>query len=708
MQKLLNNFYRYYNYLISLNHFILKFFNNKSVLVNFLILFSLTSFLFLLGHGLLNLDNWNYILGYQGDGLLQHGIAKGILEGNIYLHDKEVNSLGAPTVANWSGYPITEEIIYYLYAIYAFLFGLNHSLIITLFTAQLLAVLTFWGVCRYYKFNNLLSIAGAIVFGFSHYLFSRGIGHIVLTFCWHIPILLLIIEHIHTKKKLPIFSKFTLFGIAVSFIAGLQNPYYSIMYCQFILFAILFKCFRKDFEDIYVPFLFIIFCSLAFFISNIDTLFFAEVSDAKLRNLASMEVFALKIPELFLPAYGNPWQSLSNFAYENYYNLSYVKGELWGPYLGIFGIIGFTSLIVFAIRKIALNQYNLVPIGFWQSGWILLYSLIGGVNLFIGVFGFQYLRATNRYSIYILVISLIFLIKILSKYSPKVLIIPISFLMIFYGYAENYGLTYRHSLSSIDQKYLVDKKIFSEIEKSFPNSNVFNLPIMVFPENGSIHKMTDYDHFRPYLHTKTLKYSYGDYKFRNPTPFQDTLRDLSMEDMFYHIRNRGFDMVLINKLGYPDNGSFIKELLIKKKQDLLVDEGDFIVFKLNDHLISNFKIKKIFSSGWSTDELTHIWSINSESTIDLLVPKNNLIQSLAFQIWSLNKRSINIYLNDKLIENLNIIESNKRYSVYLKNLTLKQGINILKLTSTEPPVSPGNGDLRQLFFSVTNFEFLEN
>lgn len=692
----------------SINNLTINFIEKINSKWNLFFIFLITSFLFLYAYGLYTPENWNYLLGYQGDGLWQYAHGKAILEGKIDLFSKNISSLGAPAEANWSGYPITEEPIFYLNAFFGSFFEINHSVLLTLFLAHFLAATSFWFVCRYYKFNNLFSIAGAIAFAFSHYIASRGIGHLVLTFCWHIPILLVIIEKVFSKNDLQINSRFFYFGAFFSFIAGILNPYYSIMFCQFLFFSILFNYFRKNFKNTIVPSLFILITLSGFLLMNLDTLLFNEIVKTDLRNLASLEVFALKIPELFLPAYGNPWQSLSNFAYQKYYNLSYIKGELWGPYLGIIGIIGFVLMCLLSIRDIALKKINDVFIGFWQTIWILIYSNVGGINLMVGVMGFQYLRATNRYSIFILVISLLFLIRVLSKYSPKFLVIPLSLIIIFYGYGENYGLSYKSNFSEIDKSYASDKIIFDEIEERYPRSKIFMFPIAIFPEQGSINKMIDYTHLRPYLHTKTIRYSYGDYKFRDPQPFQDTLKDLNLDQAFHMIRHEKFDLILINKLGYDDSGEEMKRILLKKQQTLVIDSGDYIIFKINDNLLSNFNYVNKFSTGWSDDEKTHIWSINNHSTIDILTLNEKPRMTAAFEIWSLNARKLNVYLNNKIIKDIYLDKPNVRFKIILSDLELAKGKNTLRLSTQEPPVSPGNGDDRKLFFAISNLEFIDN
>ena len=48
-----------------------------------------------------------------------------------------------------------------------------------------------------------------------------------------------------------------------------------------------------------------------------------------------------------------------------------------------------------------------------------------------------------------------------------------------------------------------------------PGAMVFQLPVMAFPEVAPAHNLGDYEHFRPYLATRALRFSYGMLKGRS-------------------------------------------------------------------------------------------------------------------------------------------------------------------------------------------------
>jgi len=85
---------------------------------------------------------------------------------------------------------------------------------------------------------------------------------------------------------------------------------------------------------------------------------------------------------------------------------------------------------------------------------------------------------------------------------------------------------------------------------------VFQIPIMSFPENP-VPGITPYEHFRPYLYSKNLRYSFGSTKGDIDNGWQSKLGGLSVEETVQRIKKNGFQAIYINRNGYPDKGDQI-------------------------------------------------------------------------------------------------------------------------------------------------------
>jgi len=192
------------------------------------------------------------------------------------------------------------------------------------------------------------------------------------------------------------------------------------------------------------------------------------------------------------------------------------RGEMWSPYLGLVGMTGFVWLMGFGIVRLLEGKAQRIPVMFWQSLWIIVFSLTGGLNLLLGVFGPQLFRATNRFSIVLLCLALFFLIERLGRICPRAHCYTFAFLLLVAGIWD-----YPPSLMS-------KRGLRIGVESWSPTSNssgawskrfqrvrwVFQLPVVDFPEVPAHLGVADYAFFRPYLYSRALRFSYGSDKGR--------------------------------------------------------------------------------------------------------------------------------------------------------------------------------------------------
>ena len=113
---------------------------------------------------------------------------------------------------------------------------------------------------------------------------------------------------------------------------------------------------------------------------------------------------------------------------------------------------------------------------------------------------------------------------------------------------------------------------------------MFQLPIVVFPEQGPIYTMVDYDLALGYLHSDELAWSYGGMKGRD-ADWQDKLRPLATADLLRDVATAGFDGLYIDRRGYADRA----EALVAEATDVLgtgpmaSDNDDLVFFDLRPY-----------------------------------------------------------------------------------------------------------------------------
>jgi hypothetical protein len=103
-----------------------------------------------------------------------------------------------------------------------------------------------------------------------------------------------------------------------------------------------------------------------------------------------------------------------------------------------------------------------------------------------------------------------------------------------------------------------DLKLGRELEAALPaGAMVFQIPVLGFPEVTPPHRLVDYEHFRPYLATETLRFSYGAAKFRARSRWQRDLENLPVPELVRRLESYGFAALYLNRKGYEDRAERI-------------------------------------------------------------------------------------------------------------------------------------------------------
>lgn len=668
-------------------------------------------------YGRLSLDAWTIPIIYGGDGWLGLGFAKAFMDGDIspVLH-KSVAHLGAPFSANWNDYPLTEEVIFAIIGWSGRVVGLFPAANFVELLAHILAALSFFYVGRVLKYRTAFVFSGAILFAFTHYIFARGFSHIVLSYYWHLPLVILVSWWCYSSEKIAIKDQKFFIAVAVSIITGVFNPYYAWMYLQFLGFAVLLHVAKKQYQLVKTPLILIFTVTASFFLMNLDTISYSWLhgsnAQAVSRSLGGLEIYGLKIPELIFPPGYHAWKSWAEYGQNHYFIPSLIKGEMGSPYLGLVGLFGFVWLIGMAVYRLLKGRPQTIPVHAWQILWILLFSLIGGINLVLGTFGIVLFRGTNRYSIFILTIVLLFLVRQFSKKCPEKLVYPVAFCMTFFGLWDqlppHVTADQVHQVAEIVRS---DSNFAKSMESKLNNTGmVFQLPVASFPEEPPIFEMGDYEHFRPYLYTNNLHYSYGANKGRGDADWQISIAELNPKDMISKLEKIGFSAILINRRGYKDRGAKLVENISILRGEILLENENFIAFKLNPNVKHEYPDSlPIFGTGWSTDEGSHRWAVAARTEIKYMnYSQESKPIKFEFSLSTLKPRFVNVLFGDKILERIALRPGDTTAHSKMLSVNLNPGLNTFVFKTDVPPDSPGTGDPRVLTFSMSGLKFYED
>jgi hypothetical protein len=167
-------------------------------------------------------------------------------------------------------------------------------------------------------------------------------------------------------------------------------------------------------------------------------------------------------------------------------------------------------------------------------------------------------RATTRYSIVILALSLMFLVRTISRLSgnrpllARVGALGVAVLALWDQLPPRVS---EAAIRQVAQAVEADRVFTERIEQRLPpGAMVFQLPIVEFPES-LIPGISSYDHFRPYLFSKRLRFSHGSVKGRRKDDWQLYLRRVGLPEFLETVERIGFSAVYVNREGYRDGGA---------------------------------------------------------------------------------------------------------------------------------------------------------
>jgi hypothetical protein len=538
--------------------------------------------------------SWQYPPLYRGDALYELGIIRAASFG-YYLPAfwKTVPTLGAPGKANWSDFPQTEDFHYAFFGALAALLGLMPAANLALLIAFVLNGTAFYWACRLLRYRVLWSLVGAFLFAFSHYAYARGFGHLELSYYGHLPLALVATWWLSSGAVRRFSDKRAIFIFAIAAWSGLQNAYYTYIIAQLISLAILVNLarLRKDRGQLRTALIGL--ASLAilfsmFLLGNIDTLtykwFHGPNSGVVLRSYGDTELYALKPIELFLP-YGKPsWPVLGRLA-ERYLHIAHFRGEFWAPYLGLVGIFGLVALAIFAFVRIARRSGagTGVPTGAYQLMWVFLLSIAGGFNSMVAICGFDLFRATNRYSVVILTIALLFVVRITARFTrrwPATAQLGLAILILGVGLADQIS---PKDVTGLRSRVDSDRRFSAVLQRQLPpGSAIFQLPFAEYPEQMPIAHMGDYEHLRPFFYTTSLRFSYGDDKGRRRVDWQRQIETMPALTAINTLRLKGFAAIIIDRDGYVDRGAALVDQFEQAGATIITEapKADFIALKL--------------------------------------------------------------------------------------------------------------------------------
>ncbi len=567
----------------------------KSIM-EYTLAFVLSIVIYLLVSGTYHHHTLTVLYDYNGDGLFAASWVKSIIEHGWYLSNE---NLGAPNGYNMIDFPMADN-FHFLILKGLTLFSSNYAVVVNLFFLLTFPSITLMTLFVLKRFNIIypFALVASLLFAFVPYHFEHGQWHIFLSSYYVIPLVIWIALSVTERGALNFISNsaYIRWGVLtlLCLLIGSSGIYYAFFGVFYLLMAgLIVSVVRREWLPI-IRTMILTGLIVGAGILNVSTyLLYGHATESVQRHPVESEVYSMKITPLLLPAEFHRVEPLANF---KHFYTSTTKGNAGMTCsLGFIGSLGFLFLLAAIIFRN--DEIKNVKPGMSDFNLIAKLNLCGVLFATMGGFGalFAYtispmIRCYDRMSIFLAFFAFyafFFLLqrKWVAHYgtTKNKLLWLLSLLLLVLGMLDitvKDHLTNYIKVSStrvIKAKVDNDRHFVREVEKVIPAGGmVFQLPYVIFPE-------ANYEHFRPYLHSKHTKWSFGTMAGSKVDAWQKQVALLPPAEMVAELKRAGFIGIYINRDLYTDKGVEVeleKQLTYLTKSQPIVSENASLSFFL--------------------------------------------------------------------------------------------------------------------------------
>ena len=271
-----------------------------------------------------------------------------------------------------------------------------------------------------------------------------------------------------------------------------------------------------------------------------------------------------------------------------------LNDEEGSGYLGLLGIGCLLFLVGIAVRALVEGRAKDVPFEAWLVLWVVIMFTTGGLNAIIAAFtGFTLFRTAIRYSIVVLLLSLLYAAQRMTAWHEKAATrLPAETLRIATVTAAiGSGLLVLwdqlprtptpQQVAEIADAVNSDRAFVQTMEAALPpgpdgkKAMVFQLPVM---EGRPVPGVPASHHARPYLYSTQLHYSHGAsgetlawqkavqgelFRGAEIDRERETIKlyEHNVRPAIEELKAKGFAAIYINRNAYPDGGNGLRDVL---------------------------------------------------------------------------------------------------------------------------------------------------
>ena len=542
---------------------------------------------------------WNATLGVPfwpgGDGYLVLMQVKNVLDNGWVLSNP---ALGAPFGQDLHDYAANREILHVAFVKALGLFSSNPSAVVNVYflLSFPLAGLAAFLVLRWLRISRPTAVAISVLYALAPYHFR----HQTFLFGYYmVPVAAYLVLAVYSGTPLFQHRRRSLWTLGLCVAVALSGIYYAAFTVMLVVVAaaIAFAASRKRSSLVAGAAIAAAIVVTGVVAMTPDLIYRAQHGANPVvgaRVAVESQLYSLNFLQLVMPIDDHRLGPARNLR-ERWLNTSKVDAE--PTHLGLIAALGFVWLLLVTLAVCAgaagrfagdVRQRHLAAANLTA----LLIGTTGGISALIAYVISPQLRGWTRLSIFIAFFALAAIGLLLDALygelrRRRVRAARTAFAALLAGVCA-IAILDQTGPSSVPQYvanaagYRSDEAFADEIEQTAGDgAAIFQLPYVPFPENGPVGGTGAYDHARPYLHSQTLRWSFGAMKGR-PQDWQTELAGAPPATLLPAIAAAGFTGVYVDRSGYPDNaGQLELELQRAVEADPLVSaDGRFSFFDL--------------------------------------------------------------------------------------------------------------------------------
>jgi phosphoglycerol transferase len=458
-------------------------------------------------------------------------------------------------------------------------------------------------VLRQFRLGCPAAFLGSLLYTFLPYHFLRGEMHAFLAAYYLIPFVALLMFRVASESppllkagsiRLEWRRTGSIAALIICVITGSSGVYHAFFACFLILVAGLAVATAQRRWAPLVSALIMLSVIATVVLLCLSPHLFLGHRNISARVSGDAETYALKITQLLLPVSGHRLPALAALK-SNYWQAAPLVNENDQATLGLVGSLGFIFLLVWAaLRLMGANsrwfnrddQQTLSLAALLTLASTLL-ATIGGLGSLFALLVSPQIRSYNRISIFIGFFALLAVVLLIDRAGAR-LLKPSSKLFYYFGLAllgviGIYDQTtpgFIPDYNAVQAAFRSDARFVREIEKKVPRgAMIFQLPYMTYPEASS------YDLARGYLHSKTLRWSYGAMMNERSDLWVRSSQEQPPSEMVRRLAGAGFSGIYLDRKLLAENGPAMEAELsrILGEQPLISQESQLSFFSLESY-----------------------------------------------------------------------------------------------------------------------------